>query len=163
MAHNSRFAVGVHIMALLAWLDGEPAKSDYIATSVGTNAVVVRRILGALARAGLVTSRPGSAGGYRLADDPGAIALRRIYLAVDEARIFDLHPLSLSTTCPVAIDIQPALTSVIERAESAVATMLGETTLAEMMGTIRAPTRQIYRRRQAEARQPEPIVASVGS
>jgi Rrf2 family protein len=163
MAHNSRFAVGVHIMALLAWLDGEPAKSDYIAGSVGTNPVVVRRILGSLARAGLVTSRPGSTGGYRLSDDPATVTLRRIYLAVDEARIFDLHPLSPATTCPVAIDIQPALSSLIDDAESTVSALLGQTTLAEMMHAIRTPTRGDYRRAQAAARHAEPLAASVGS
>jgi Rrf2 family protein len=150
-------------MALLAWLDGEPAKSDYIAGSVGTNPVVVRRMLGSLARAGLVTSRPGSTGGYRMIDDPREITLRRIYEAVDEARIFDLHPLSPTTTCPVAIDIQPALTSLIDNAESTVSALLGRTTLAELMDSIRTPTRRIYRRRQAEARTEGPVVASAGT
>src|SRR5690348_9245572 len=118
MAHNSSFAVAVHVMALLAWIDDEPAKSDYIAGSVNTNPVVVRRILGALARAGLVTSQTGGAGGSRLTRAAEQISLLEIYQAVDEGCIFALHQ-SPSATCPVARDIQPALTGVMDRAETA--------------------------------------------
>jgi Rrf2 family protein len=136
-------------MALLAWLDGEPAKSDYIAGSASTNPVVVRRILGALARAGLVTSQAGATGGSRLTRDPREISLLEIYRAVDEDRIFALHRQPPSATCPVGKDIQPALTEIIDRAEGALKRELGQTTLADLVSAIRAPSRDAYRRAAA--------------
>ena len=65
---SSRSAVAVHLLTLLAMFEGgEPLPSGYMADSVNTNAVVVRRILGALREAGLVRSQEGSGGGWYLA------------------------------------------------------------------------------------------------
>lgn len=155
MARNSRFAVAVHIMALLAWIDGEPAKSDYIARSAGTNAVVVRRLLGLLARAGLVVSHTGAAGGSLLARDAESIALLEIYAAVDEGRIFALHHRPPSATCPVGKDIQPVLTAIMDRAETALERELAGFTLADVVRAVRVPSREVYRRRQQEGRVPQ--------
>lgn len=155
MAQNSRFAVAVHIMALLAWIDGEAAKSDYIARSAGTNPVVVRRLLGLLARAGLVVSHTGAAGGSRLARDPETITLLEIYAAVDEGRIFALHHQPPSATCPVGKDIQPVLTTIMDRAETALERELAGATLAGVVRAVRAPSREVYRRWRQEGRVPQ--------
>ncbi len=60
MTKNSRFTVAVHALALLSIVRGKPATSDYIARSVNTNPVVIRRILGVLGKAGLVETHPGA-------------------------------------------------------------------------------------------------------
>ncbi|MBV9496028.1 MAG: Rrf2 family transcriptional regulator, partial [Acidobacteria bacterium] len=49
MTQSSRFATAVHILTLLAGENEEPLTSDYIAGSVNTNPVVIRRLLGILA------------------------------------------------------------------------------------------------------------------
>src|SRR3712207_248133 len=67
MAASSRFAVAVHILTLLADAGGEPVTSEYIAASVNTNPSLIRRLLSALARAGLTTSQLGTGGGALLA------------------------------------------------------------------------------------------------
>ncbi len=159
MAENSRFAVAVHIMALLAWVGDEPAKSDYIARSVNTNPVVVRRILGHLAKAGLVASQTGATGGSRLTRQPQQISLREIYQAVASGHIFALHHQPPSATCPVGKDIQPVLTTMIDRAESALEDVLAQTTLAEVVVSVRAPSREVYRRWLREGRIPQPVGA----
>lgn len=151
MAQSSRFAVAVHIMALLAWIGDEPAKSEYLATSASTNPVVVRRLLGALASARLVVSHTGSAGGSRLARSPESISLLEIYRAVDHGRIFALHHQPPSATCPVGKDIQPVLTGILDRAEGAMDAELAHTTLAAVVQQIRAPSREAYRSWQREA------------
>jgi DNA-binding IscR family transcriptional regulator len=48
MSTNSRFAVAVHVMTLMAWSGEEPLKSDQVADSVNTNPVVIRRMLSIL-------------------------------------------------------------------------------------------------------------------
>jgi DNA-binding IclR family transcriptional regulator len=57
MSTNSRFAVAVHVLSLMAWSDEEPLKSEQVAESVNTHPVVIRRMLVDLAQAGLVVSR----------------------------------------------------------------------------------------------------------
>jgi DNA-binding IscR family transcriptional regulator len=53
MAANSQFSMAVHILAMLARSEGENVKSECLAGSVNTNAVVVRRLLGQLTADGV--------------------------------------------------------------------------------------------------------------
>ena len=63
---NSRFAVAIHTLVLLAAKVGKPTSSDYIAGSVGTNPVLIRRLMGDLRAAGIVGSRAGATGGFSM-------------------------------------------------------------------------------------------------
>ena len=57
---STRFTVALHILTLLASSREEPLASEYIAGSVNTNPVVVRRLLGRLRQKGFVSSQPGN-------------------------------------------------------------------------------------------------------
>ena len=81
MAANSQFAMAVHILTMLARSGEENVKSECIAGSVNTNAVVIRRLLGQLSSANLVVSQTGAFGGTRLARPPEKISLCEIYKA----------------------------------------------------------------------------------
>jgi DNA-binding IscR family transcriptional regulator len=83
MSTNSRFAVAVHVLSLMAWSGEEPLKSEQVAESVNTNPVVIRRMLLDLAQAGLVVSQTGSMGGSRLATDPAKTTLLDVYQALE--------------------------------------------------------------------------------
>lgn len=138
MAKNCRFAVAVHIAAVLALAGDQPATSEWIAGSVNTNPVVIRRLLSALARAGLVRSLRGSAGGSVLARHPGAITLLEIARAVEEDEAPALHHQPPNPACPVGRGIQPVLMRVIDRAEAAREAVLATTLLSEVVAQIRA-------------------------
>ena len=75
MAANSQFAIAVHVLTILARSGDERVKSDYIARSVNTNPVVIRRLLSNLQEAGLVVSQVGAAGGTSLHKQPKDIYL----------------------------------------------------------------------------------------
>lgn len=77
----TRFAVAVHILLLLATEPAGQATSGRIAESVGTNPVVIRRLAGQLARAGLVRIRRGP-GGAELARPAGSITLADVWAAM---------------------------------------------------------------------------------
>ena len=91
MSTNSRFAVAVHVLSLMAWSGEEPLKSEQVADSVNTHPVVIRRILKELAEAGLVVSQTGSLGGSRLAHDPSQTTLLDVYQALEYGGVFSLH------------------------------------------------------------------------
>src|SRR5579885_1925959 len=91
MMSNSRFTVACHILTLLAQNPAEPMTSEYIAASVNTNPVVIRRVLGTLRSAHLVMSQGGNGGGWRLASAPAAVTLRDVYRAVEDEPLFPLH------------------------------------------------------------------------
>jgi DNA-binding IscR family transcriptional regulator len=77
----TRFAVAIHILLLLATEPAGQATSGRIAESVGTNPVVIRRLAGQLARAGLVRIRRGP-GGAELARPADAITLADVWTAM---------------------------------------------------------------------------------
>ena len=137
MARNCRFAVAVHIAALLATMGGQSCTSEWIAGSVNTNPVVVRRLLSALAKAGLVSSTRGSTGGSVLAMPADRISLYDIQRAVDEEEEPALHNQPPNPACPVGRNIQSVLVRVIERADSARDAVLSTTKLSEVVGALK--------------------------
>jgi DNA-binding IscR family transcriptional regulator len=136
MARSSRFVVATHVLTLLAH-DGEVRTSEYLAGSVNTNPVVVRRILGLLAKAGLVATQEGAGGGVRLAKPAAAIDLRAVYAAVEADPLFAPHPNAPHPACPVGGTIQAALSPTLDAAEAALLGSLGKTTVADLLGRIR--------------------------
>src|SRR5262249_32591356 len=137
MSTSSRFAGGVHILALMAAAEDEPVKSDWMAKSVNTNPVVIRRILCSLSRAELVSSQTGALGGSRLARDPGRISLLDVYRAVEEGCVFGMHRQSPNRRCPVGGHIQTVLQGVLEDANMAVEGVLAKTTIEEVLRSVK--------------------------
>lgn len=109
MAANSQFSMAVHVLSMLARSKDENLKSDYLAKSVNTNAVVVRRLLGQLNHANLVVSQTGANGGSRLAKCPKEINLWDVYRAVNCGEVFALHAKGPNQDCPVGKNIQAVL------------------------------------------------------
>ncbi len=109
MAANSQFAIAVHILTVLAKAgEGNNVKSDYIAASVNTNPVVIRRLLGDLNQAKLVASQTGANGGTRLAKCPNLINLADIHRAVSCGKTFALHR-QTNDECLIGKNIQCVL------------------------------------------------------
>lgn len=137
---SSRFAVAIHILTLLTQEPDVPATSEYIASSVNTNPVVIRRTLGGLRRAGLVRSQGGVGGGWRLARDAEAITLRDVYRAVEEEdeAVFPLHHRPPNPNCPVGRHIQRALAVHFAAATRALEDELARRTVADVLREVRA-------------------------
>jgi Rrf2 family protein len=137
MTRSSRFATAVHVLTLLALEKEEAVTSEYVAGSVNTNPVVIRRLLRKLAEAGLVSSCPGSAGGSRLAKPPAKITLLDAYAAVESGELFGEHSQQPNARCPVGRNIIDVLTPRMADAEAAVAASLKKTTIADLIGEVK--------------------------
>ena len=133
MSTNSRFAVAVHVLSLMAWSGEEPLKSEQVAESVNTNPVVIRRMLLELADAGLVVSQTGSLGGSRLANDPAKTTLLDVYRALEYGGVFSLHRAPPSRDCPVGVNIETVLGDVLTEVDSAVEQVLGRITINDVV------------------------------
>ena len=132
MAANTNFAVAVHALSVLAYLD-ELATSRFIAESVNTNAVVVRRVLGRLVDAELVRSVPGKNGGFQLARPAKKIRLAEVLRAVDEGSVFRVHNNKRNPRCDISCNIKGVLGGVLERVDGAVERELSKTSLADIV------------------------------
>jgi Rrf2 family protein len=136
MNASSRFVVATHILAGLhcaKQVSGiDSVTSDFIAESVNTNPVVIRRLLGQLKKAGLVVSHAGSKGGFSLAKPTSRITLLEVYRATEEGSLFHFHYSEPNPDCPVGCTIQESLTSVCDEAEAALENVLSKRTISSL-------------------------------
>ncbi len=134
MSISSRFAVGIHILALIEINKDGVSTSDFIAGSVNTNPAVIRKIMGMLKNAGLVKVRPGIAGA-QLAKNLSDITLLDVYKAVNvvqEKELFSIHE-NPNPDCPVGNNIQDAIIPLFENAQTALEKALGHITIEDVV------------------------------
>ena len=136
MAASSQFSIAVHVLVMLAKSVGENVKSEHIAESVNTNAVVIRRLLCDLQGANLVISQKGSAGGTVLAKNADDINLNDVYLAVSTGEVFSLHRRKPSRDCPVGKNIEAVLCHLQKDIDSAVVEKLKGYSLADILRAV---------------------------
>lgn len=134
MAANSQFSVAVHVLAMLAKFGEENVKSETIASSVNTNAVVIRKLLRNLQQANLVISQTGASGGTKLARQPESIKLLEIYRAVSPHReVFALHRQTPNQNCSVGKNIQTVLEQLQNQIDGAIEEKLIRYTLSDVV------------------------------
>jgi Rrf2 family protein len=138
---STRFTVALHILTLLASTPGEALTSEYIAGSVNTNPVVVRRLLGTLRKVGIVSSQPGNGGGWELAKNPEKLTLRDVRQAVKEGSPFSMHTQPPNPKCPVGKNIQQALGPVYDRAERVMEDDLSRTSILSLLHSVQRRSR----------------------
>lgn len=134
MKISSRFTVAVHILSLVAIERSAVCTSEWIAASVNTNPVVIRRVLGQLRNAGLIQVRRGL-GGASLHKPLDEVTLLDVYHAVEvveEGELFQFHD-APNPDCPVGANIQAVLELVLLRAQEAMEAVLREVTMEELV------------------------------
>ncbi len=135
---DTKFSVAVHVLILISEAP-KPMDSEEMARSVGTNASYIRKILGLLKKADIVSSHRGIAG-FSLSVPPEQLTLLRVYQAVTEeskCHLLDIHQ-NASDKCIVGRHIKPVLTGMFEQAENAFTRALSERTLAQCVAGIRS-------------------------
>ncbi|MDR1046122.1 MAG: Rrf2 family transcriptional regulator [Candidatus Adiutrix sp.] len=137
MNNDTRLAVAAHILALLSLAGEGYIKSELLARSVNTNAVVIRRLMSRLKKAGLVEVRSG-VGGTTLLVPPGKITLLTVYQAVvpkPSACPFYLHQ-NPNSKCFVGRNIHGALEMPFAKVNQAMRDSLASTTIADIAAFI---------------------------
>jgi Rrf2 family protein len=126
----------VHVLAVLAYKEGEAVTSALLAGSVNTNPVVIRRLLLLLQEAGFIETRKGAGAGSRLHRAPGRITLAEVYQAVETDEPFAAHSRRPNQACPVGNCIQAALEKVFAAAKAALEQELAKTSLADILESV---------------------------
>ncbi len=136
MRTSGRFAMALHILAVLAHKDGDYVSSDFLSESVNTNPVIIRRLLRRLQDARLVDTRKGPGAGSRLSRSAARINLAEIYSAVDGSELFAMPRRRPNGKCPVGHRIRAVLEPVFCSAEDALEECLAAITLGALMASI---------------------------
>ncbi|MFT3980890.1 MAG: Rrf2 family transcriptional regulator [Ferruginibacter sp.] len=132
--NNARFAIGVHIMTLLAKFPGEWLSSEFIASSINVNAVIVRKEIAVLKAAGLVESRQGKEGGSTLGKKLKDIRLSDIYAAMKSSEVLGRKIQDPSPKCPVGKQINRNLDTLFGEADEAMMSFLQRRSLKDFAG-----------------------------
>lgn len=130
---SCRFSIAVHTLSLIA-MSPSLCTSDFIAGSVNTNPVIIRKIIGMLKKAGLVGVRPGVGGTYLL-KDTDQITLLDIYRAVkviENGELFNFHD-HPNPNCTVGRNIESVLRSEMREAQSAMEQRLAQVSLKQLL------------------------------
>jgi Rrf2 family protein len=138
---NSRLTTAIHA---LCWLElaarrGYPSlTSEQVAASLASNPALVRKALGPLRDAGLVTAGRGPGAGWQLARPASRIRLVDVYDVLRDEAPYALHPHEPNQECPVGFGIRPVLAEVYADAESAVRRSLARRTIADVLHRVLA-------------------------
>lgn len=137
MKISSRFTVAVHILSLISIQKNTLCTSEWIAGSVNTNPVVIRRIMAMLKKAGLVSVTSGT-GGASLNKKLEEITLLDVYRSVDvveKGELFQFQD-SPNPDCPIGANIQGVLELILHRAQEAMEKVLADVTMEELVMTL---------------------------
>lgn len=144
MQISIKCSVAVHCLIFIHEAKGiAKVTSNLLAESTGSNPVVIRNILSALKKAGIITV-PRGTGGAELCAAPSQITLYQIYSALDPdgiISIIGIHPCD-SRPCPVAQNIRKVLTPSYHKIEDAVKKTMEEITLQSMIDDFHSAVQQ---------------------
>jgi len=130
--------MAVHVLAVLAYREGDRVTSTALAGSINTNPVIIRRLLLALQRAKLVDTCKGAGSGSRLNRAPKRVDMAQIYRAVEDAETFGKPSKKANEDCPVGHCMKEELEKIFGSAQKAMEKDLEKTTLADVMDAVKA-------------------------
>ncbi len=133
MQISSRFTMAIHMFACIDTFSNQKMTSDFMAESIGTNPVIVRKILQQLKAAGLVEVARGT-GGVKVTKPLDQITFLDVYRAVEctpEEELFHFHE-NPNPKCPVGKNIHGILDKRLLEVQSAMEKKLSKMTLEDV-------------------------------
>ena len=135
-----RFPTALQIVLSLtvAAEKGIQCTSQELASGLGANPSLVRKLLVPLSRAGLTASSLGKHGGVRLARPADRITLADVYRAItDNKKLLAARP-DVPNVCEVSTNIVEYFGTLADEVEDAVRGVLGRRTVADTLAQVRA-------------------------
>lgn len=135
MQISSRFTIAIHIFACIETFKNQyKITSDFLASSVNVNPVIIRKILSQLRNAGLVNIARGS-GGASIAKPIEEITFFDIYNAVEcvnKGELFHFHE-NPCQECPVGKNIHNALDDKLIQIQTAMENEMKKINLSQVV------------------------------
>lgn len=136
MSDSQRFPVAAHTLAYLAHRNAysreQAVSSSVLAASIPTNPVVIRRMTTQLAKAGLLATCSGVAGGAWLLKRPEHIRLDEVLRAVNGCAHLGSAPVG-AKGCPISQAIPKAVNEAMNLANAAASQSLSTITVADLL------------------------------
>lgn len=136
MKQDGKLSGILHVLLHMTSLD-TPVTSERLAAMMGTNPVVVRRIMAGLRERGLVHSEKGHGGGWTIARDLETVTMADIYAAVGAPEVFALGHRSERPSCLVEQAVNAALDDAFAEAEALLMARFAGVTLGALAADFR--------------------------
>lgn len=139
MQISSRFTMAIHMFACIDTFSDQKMTSDFMAGSIGTNPVIIRKLLQQLKAAGLIEVSRGT-GGVTITRPLDKITFLDIYKAVEcapDEQLFHFHE-NQNPNCPVGRNIHHVLDERLLRVQKAMEAELANMTLADVKQDVAA-------------------------
>jgi len=130
MKADAKFSTAIHVCLYLQYRGEKLLSSQEMAVSVGTNPVVIRRVLAELRKKGIVGSVAGNQGGFYLMRSVDKISLWDIYQAVNDRELFQ-RP-KVNEECPVSSNLGQLVKLPFQAAENAMQPSLEKITISSL-------------------------------
>ena len=117
---------------------GKPVTSVHLTASVRAHESQVRTVLSKLVKAGLVVTSRGRNGYSSLSRPANKIRMLEIYKAVGAPPVFSIHKYPKEKTCRTSCTHKEAMIELLEDAQRAFETRLGQRMLSEMVAKARS-------------------------
>ena len=143
MQISSRFTMAIHMFACIDTFSDQRMTSDFMAASIGTNPVIIRKLLQQLKAADLVEVLRGT-GGVKVKRSFNEITFLDIYQAVEctpQEELFHFHE-QPNQKCPVGRNIHHVLDKRLLEVQRAMEEKLSEMTLADVKKDIAVYTEE---------------------
>lgn len=135
MQISSRFTMAIHMLICMEnFQDTHKITSEFLASSINSNPVVIRRILQLLKKNNIVQIARGS-GGASLARPAKDITLLDVFNSLEcfeDNKLFNFHENS-NTLCPVGRNIHLILDSRLESIQKTMEDEMKNTTIADIL------------------------------
>ncbi|MGK0290803.1 MAG: Rrf2 family protein [bacterium] len=129
---DTKVSTAIHILMMLCHAKDKLLSSDYIASSVNTNPVVIRRLISELKSAGFVKVTNGKNGGYELAKQATEITVWDVIQAVQNNPMFCQNLNQPEEKCVVGAKINFCLEQLYDDVQKTLEDKLNRYTIAEL-------------------------------
>ncbi|MDC7235070.1 MAG: Rrf2 family transcriptional regulator [Spirochaetales bacterium] len=136
MQIGTKFSVSIHILlSVEVFREDYKVTSDFIASSVNTNPVVIRKLMSQLKKAGLIEVSRGT-GGISLSRPASKMTLQDVYRAVEpQSDLFRIHK-DTAPGCPVGGNIENLLSPFFQTLQASFMESLTNVTLEDLLSSL---------------------------
>ena len=129
---DSSFNLAIHALVCLSH-SGRSLSSEALAENICTNPTRVRRVVAGLKKAGMVETREGLDGGYRLTADPASLSLRQVAEAVN-TRFVDCvwHSGDIDRDCAICSGMAGVMDALYRQMDEQCAAYLEQITITDI-------------------------------
>lgn len=138
MQISTKFTIAIHILTAVEYFGKEEkVTSDFLASSIGSNPVIIRNLMSDLKNAGLIEIKRGP-GGITIARPLDEITFYDVYDAVEKNKddLFHFHE-NPNPLCPVGKNIHSALYGKLQEVQKDFEVSLKKHRLSDVISDLR--------------------------